>query len=69
MVLSVGQNCIINDVETLDKTVWENRTKDEVSKYASAVTSLMKKGKQVFILCVPRPQWAEIGGHAPLRIM
>ena len=52
MVLSAGQNCI-HDADNLDKTVWENRTQDELSKYASVVTNLMKKGKKVFILSVP----------------
>ena len=52
VVLSAGQNCI-NDIEIMDKSVWENRTQNEISRYATAVTNLMKKGKKVFILSVP----------------
>ncbi|MCH2389498.1 MAG: hypothetical protein MK234_02335 [Nitrospinales bacterium] len=52
VVLSAGQNCI-EDVETMDKKVWEKRTQEELKNYEALVTNLMKKGKKVFIVSVP----------------
>ena len=52
VVLSAGQNCI-NDVETIGKGVWENRTMGEINNLERVVGDLTQKGKKVFLLSVP----------------
>ena len=52
VVLSAGQNCI-NDVEEVEKEIWEKRTQGEMAELETTVTKLITAGKKVFLFSVP----------------
>ena len=52
VVISAGQNCI-NDIGNITKEAWQTRTMAEIAQLESAASSLMSKGKNIYLVSVP----------------